>query len=484
MAFFDLREFLKKLEEEGELVRVKKLVDWNLEAGGVARRATELKEPAPLFENIKDYPGYRLLSAQVGPSNKENRYYCRMAMAMGMKPESRPDEIIEEYLKRKKTPIKPILVSEGPCKENVFIGEEVDLEKLPVPVIHGGDGGRFIGSWHAVATKDLDTDWVNWGMYRLMVHDKNSMGSVIVPPQHIGRMFYQKYEPKNLPMEFAAIIGAEPITPMLSGSPIAAGVNEMDIIGAIRQEPLQMVKCETVDLLVPATAEIVIEGEVIPNMRKDEGPFGEYVGYRASKRSPKPVLKVKAITHRNNPILTMCALGVPVDEGHLSVATIWAAEVLETLRNHEFPVKMVFIPPEGVTHMVVVSTKIPYPNFAKRIADAIWASPAGIFSYYVVVVDDDIDATNMDEVLWALTTRCHPKRDIFVQEGSPVYPILIPFLEPEDRLIGNNGANVLFDCTWPYHWDKEDIPVKASFDVLWPKELQESIIKNWKEYGF
>ncbi|RKY00940.1 MAG: phenylphosphate carboxylase subunit alpha [Spirochaetes bacterium] len=484
MAFNDLREFIERLEEEDELIRIKKLVDWDLEAGGIARRATELKAPAPLFENIKDYPGYRLLSAQVGPSAKKDRYYCRMAMAMEMKPESGPEEIIEEYIKRKSNPIKPVLVSNGPCKENIFIEDNVDLERFPVPIIHEGDGGRYIGSWHAVATKDLDTEWVNWGMYRLMLHDKETMGSVIVPPQHIGRMFFQKYEPKNLPMEFAVIIGAEPITPMIAGSPIPAGINEMDIIGAIRGKPLDVVKCETVDLVVPATAEIIIEGEVLPNTRLDEGPFGEYVGYRASKRSPKPVLKVKAITHRNNPILTMCALGVPVDEGHLSIATIWAAEILETLRAQEMPVEMVFIPPEGVTHMIAISTKVPYPNFAKKVANAVWASPAGIFSYYVVVVDDDIDVTNINEILWALTTRCHPQRDIYIQPNSPTYPILIPFLEPKDRLTGDNGASVLFDCTWPYHWNKDDIPIKASFDVLWPKELQKRIISNWKEYGF
>ena len=284
MAFNDLREFIERLEEEDELIRIKKLVDWDLEAGGIARRATELKAPAPLFENIKDYPGYRLLSAQVGPSAKKDRYYCRMAMAMEMKPESGPEEIIEEYIKRKSNPIKPVLVSNGPCKENIFIEDNVDLERFPVPIIHEGDGGRYIGSWHAVATKDLDTEWVNWGMYRLMLHDKETMGSVIVPPQHIGRMFFQKYEPKNLPMEFAVIIGAEPITPMIAGSPIPAGINEMDIIGAIRGKPLDVVKCETVDLVVPATAEIIIEGEVLPNTRLDEGPFGEYVGYRASKR--------------------------------------------------------------------------------------------------------------------------------------------------------------------------------------------------------
>jgi len=126
---------------------------------------------------------------------------------MGMDPRSKPADIIEEYIKRKNNPIKPIIVSSGPCKENIHLGDEVNLLEFPVPVIHEGDGGRYIGTWHIVVTRDPDTDWVNWGLYRLMIHDEKTMGGIIAPVQHIGMMYYDKYEARNEPMPFAVAIG-------------------------------------------------------------------------------------------------------------------------------------------------------------------------------------------------------------------------------------------------------------------------------------
>ncbi|MEE8397497.1 MAG: UbiD family decarboxylase, partial [Desulfobacterales bacterium] len=175
---------------------------------------------------------------------------------------------------------------DGPCKEILMVGDEVDLYKFPSPLVHDGDGGRYISTFHIIATKDPDSGWVNWGMYRQMIHTKNTLGGLIAPAQHIGMMFRNKYEALNRPMEFAVAIGTEPITALVGGAGIPAGVNEVDIIGGIRVEPLDVIKCETVDLEVPATSEIVIEGEVKPHERKKEGPFGEYGGYRSIPSLP------------------------------------------------------------------------------------------------------------------------------------------------------------------------------------------------------
>ncbi|MDP2727478.1 MAG: UbiD family decarboxylase, partial [Dehalococcoidia bacterium] len=366
--------------------------------GAVIRRAYDLRAPAPLFEKIKDYPkGFRIFGAPAGFS-RPGREYARIALALGMKPEARIGEIIEEYIKRKKAPLKPSIVSSGPCKENILLGNNVDLLKFPVPLLHDGDGGRYIGTWHLVVTRDPDTAWTNWGIYRLMVHDATSMGGLVAPSQHIGMMYYQKYEARNQPMPFAVVIGAEPVSPLIAGTFIPMGINEADIIGGLRNEPLQLVKCETVDLEVPASSEIVIEGEMLPRERRDEGPFGEYTGYRSShKGSPKPVYRVKAITYRNDPILPVSCMGVPIDDGHTAMSVTVAAEVLDDLRSRGFPVKMVSVPPECAAQVVEVSTKTPYSYIAKRIGHAIWGSPAGSILYWVVVVDDDVDATNLNE---------------------------------------------------------------------------------------
>ncbi len=484
MAFKDLREYLKVMEEEGELQRIGEEVDWNLEVGAVIRHAYDLQAPAPLFEKIKGYPpGYRILGAPAGPS-RTGRFHARIALAMGIKADTPLPLLIEEYLTRRKNRIKPRLVSSGPCKENILIGDAVDLLRFPAPFVHDGDGGRFIGTYHAIVTKDPDTDWINWGMYRLMIHDRNTMGGIIAPSQHIGMMYFQKYEARNQPMPFAAVIGAEPVTPIMAASYVPAGVDEADVIGGIRGEPLEVVKCETVDLEVPATAEIVIEGEVLPHERRSEGPYGEYTGYRSETiGSPKPVFRVTAITHRNDPILPASCVGVPSEENECIMSVTLAGDLLEHLRSQGFPVKMVHIPPQCSLSMVVVSTKTPYPEFAKRIAFSIWASKSGVFMYWVVVVDEDVDVSNMNEVLHALVTRCHPARGIFTVPNAPGYPFLNTFADPHDRLIGR-VAYCLFDCTWPKDWKLEDIPVKASFDVSWPKEIQDKVLSKWKLYGY
>lgn len=161
-----------------------------------------------------------------------------MALTLDMRPEATAVEIMAEYNKRCKNPIKPILVKDGPCKENICVGDDVDLFKFPSPLIHGGDGGRYIGTWHASITKDPDSGWVNWGMYRLMIHDKNMLGGLIIPNAHMGYHYFQKYEARNKPMPFAVALGMEPVSAVISATRLPQGINEADIVGALRGESL------------------------------------------------------------------------------------------------------------------------------------------------------------------------------------------------------------------------------------------------------
>ena len=484
MAFQDLRGYLILLEQNGELQRVDEKVDWCLEMGAIIRRCYDIGAPAVLFENVKGYKsGYRALGAPMGPSRHPGHsLYARTAMALGLAPDVPTREIMEVYLDRKQRPIKPVLVQDGPCKEKIQTGDEVDLLKFPVPLIHGGDGGRYIGTWHTVITKDPDSSWVNWGMYRLMVHDRNTIGCLFPLQQHIGQI-YRKYEAKNVSMPAAVAIGGPPVVPMVSCSMLPPNVSEVDIAGALQEEPVPLVKCKTVDLEVPATSEIVLEGEVLPLERKDEGPFGEYMGYEAGKSSPKPIFRVHAVTHRNDPILAVSSMGMPIHESQSVLGPMKSAEIYFELKRMDFPVKGVHVPPYGVGHMVVVSTETPFVNFAKRVAHAIWATKPGLYCYYVVVVDSDVDPTNMDEVLHAITTKCHPVNDIHQVAHIPGFPVLLPFLPPKERLIGD-AAGVILDCTWPKDWPPEAMPNKATLDNLWPKEIRDKVLGKWERYGF
>ena len=482
MAFKDLRSYIKRLHQEGEVQKIHEEIQPVYEVGAIIRRSYDLRAPAPFFSNLRGFPDARIFGAPIGLSRDKNRTFARFAISMDMAPESSPMDIMEEYLRRIQKPIKPVMVKDGPCKENIVLGKDVDLQAFPSPVLHQGDGGPYIGTWHANITKDPDTGVRNWGMYRLMVHDQNTMGGLFLPAQNIGIHYYTKYEPRGRPMEFAIAIGTEPVTPWVAGTRFPIDVSEADIIGAIRGEPLELIKCETVDLEVPATSEIVLEGFVPPRERKEEGPFGEYTGFMAADRAPRPVYHVTAITHRNRPILPATCMGVPVDDSAVSLSLTKAANILGELRQRGFPVRSVYCPPEAVSHWTVVSTKVPYPGYARHLAHAIWGTGWGRSGWYLVIVEEDIDITDMGQVLWAISTACHPKRGIVQVDNVPAHPLL-PFLSPEEKS-KHLGAYALFDCTWPREWPKEAMPIKASFDNIWPKEVQEKVLRNWQAYGY
>ncbi|MBI4187081.1 MAG: UbiD family decarboxylase, partial [Chloroflexi bacterium] len=245
MPFKDLREFIDSLEKAGDVRQIAEEVDWNLEAGAIVRWCNEHSLPAPFFQRVQDYPGHRIFGTPLGTLR-------RLAIAMDMDPNTSTRELQEEYLKRKQRPIKPVLVKDGPCKENIRTGGKVDLLEFPVPVIHEGDGGRFIGTWHLDICKDPDTGWVNWGMYRHQVHSKDAAGVLAEPYTHLGSLLRQKYQVRGQPMEVAIAIGSEPISTFAASTPVPYGVSEVDIAGGLRGEPLEMIKCETIDLEVPA----------------------------------------------------------------------------------------------------------------------------------------------------------------------------------------------------------------------------------------
>jgi len=480
MPFTDLREWISALEQAGELQRVNLEVDWNLEVGAVVRRMCEIGGPAVLFEKIKDYPsGFRILGGPMAQGRRGR--YARVAVALDLPPDSTVREITESYLKRRKTLIPPVRVPSGPCQENILKGDDIDLLKFPAPLIHGGDGGRYIGTWHTVITRDPESGWVNYGMYRLVVHGRNRLGALIGPIQDFQRHL-SDHKRLGRRMEFAVAIGTEPVTALISCVAVQGKRNEADVIGGLRGRPLELVRCQSVDLEVPATAEIVIEGFINPDESEEEGPFGEYTGY-VGGRQRRPVLHVTAVTHRNDPILTMTSIGIPVDEDHVVMTIANAAEVLEEVRDHKgYPVDFVYALPESTVHFWVVSTKVPDKTYPRRLAMAIWGTKCGRYANYLLLLNDDVDITDIRSVIWAMTTRVHPVRDVW-QVPHAYTSILVPFLSPEER---NNadGAYMLLDGTWPAELPADEIPKVSSFERLWPEEIKKKVLARWRDYGF
>jgi 4-hydroxy-3-polyprenylbenzoate decarboxylase len=478
MPYSDLRKYITRLEEEGELKRIKVEVDWNLELGAVMRRANDLREPALLFEKIKYYsPDYPILANVVGAS-KPN-VYGRLCIALDLPKETPNLEIIDELVRRFTNPIKPVLVDKGPCKENIIRGGDIDLFKFPVPHFRELDGGRFIGTWHVDINKDPDGGWVNWGMYRHMVHDEKSILWLANPGQHGPGIYYQKYEVKGKAMPIAIAIGTDPACTLASISLVSPYINEVDIAGGIRGKPVELIKCETNDLEVPASAEIILEGEVLPKERKEEGPFGEYPGYSSSERVPRPVIHIKCITHRNKPILPVSTPGKPFDDTTFVYALCGSAALNMELRKLGLPFKSVFLTPSMMA--VIVSTSETYPGYVHTLSSAIWGTKVGIYRPTIIVVGEDVDISNMDEVIWAMTTRIHPVRDIHVKRRAPSHAIF-PFLSPEEKA-NLTGAAVCYDATFPFEW-KDKTPRIVDFEHAWSREVQQLVLSRWKEYGF
>jgi phenylphosphate carboxylase alpha subunit len=473
----DNREYLDALAKYGDMVRIEQEVDWDLEAGAIVRRVCETGSPVPLFENVKDYPGCRMSGALLST-------YNRLAVALGLDFNTPIPEIGKEYIKRTESePIPPRILDkkDAPCKENILMGDDADLFSLPIPMVHDGDGGRYVGTWHFVVAKDPETAVLNWGMYRLIVHDRRTMAGLVLPFSDMGKMFYGKCEPKNESLPFAAVIGPDPLSAMASSAP--ASIPEDLFAGMLRGKPVDLVKCETVDLEVPAHAEIIIEGELIPNVKIDEGPFGEYVGYRTSPREGRNVYRVNCITYRNNPILTMANMGMPTDEGQLLRSFSLGLEMDRLLRSQGIPITGVYMYPESTHHLVVIGVKPTYANVATQIANLVFGSKLSPWFYYVFVVEDDIDIYNWAEVMHTFSTRCHPVTGIRVYAHGLASPVTT-FLEPEDRKLGK-GAQVLFDCTFPIHWErKTERPSLISFNAAYPEEIKERVLNNWKSYGY
>ncbi|WP_419659406.1 PpcA2: phenylphosphate carboxylase, alpha subunit [Desulfosarcina variabilis str. Montpellier] len=472
----DNREFIARLKESKDLITVDQEVDWDLELGAIVRRVCENQLPAPHFKKITDYPGFEAFG---GPLST----YRRLAVAMGMSPDSSIPEIADEYVRRtKETPIDPVMVDakDAPCKQNILVGDDANLFHLPGPMVHEGDGGRYLATWHFVVAKDPDTREINWGMYRIMVFDEKTMVGPVLPFSDMGKMFHGKHVPRNEPMPFAVVLAADPLSSIASCAP--SPIPEDQLAGMLRGEPVELVKCETCDLEVPAHAEIIIEGEIIPNVSILEAPFGEYTGYRTSPRDGRTVYRIKAITHRNNPIIMVSNPGIPTDENQLLRSFSLGLEMRKLLESQGIPITGVFMLPESTHHLVVVGVKPAYTGIARQIANLAFGSKLGPWFHMLVVVDDKTDIYSKDEVIHALSTKCHPIRGIHKYENDVGTP-LNPYASPEERKM-SVGAKVLFDCLFPLDWPTSDLPLKVAFATNYPKEIQEKVLNNWENYGY
>jgi UbiD family decarboxylase len=486
-----LREYIDALKEIGEIQEIDKEVDWNLEMGAITRHCYELRAPAPLFNSIRGIEkGFRVLGAPAGVSRQHELYLSRCSISLGFPARANGQGLIEALAKaRAASPIPPRIVESGPCKENILLGDDVDLLRLPSPYIHDGDGGRYLGTYGTIVAQTPDGRWTNWSISRVMLLDKRKMTGVVNILQHVG-MIHNMWKELGKPMPFALALGVEPVIPFVSSMELPAYLNEADYIGGYLGEPIDVVLCETVDLYVPATSEIVIEGFLSHEETAMEGPMGEYAGYMGTGPGRlQPVYNVTAMTFRNHPILPLVAAGEPVEEDHTVHGITGSAEMLWLLRKEGLPVTMVWTPFETAEHWLVVTVpatwrktmKCRNHDFVQKIGRIVFSSKFGMMIPRVLVMNDDINPTNTLEVAWAFATRCHPGTGE-IGFDKEVTVALVAFLKSGEKK-ANRTAKTVYNCL-PQEEFGETMPTRSSFKYAYPKELQDKILSNWTAYGF
>ncbi|MBW4579889.1 MAG: UbiD family decarboxylase [Tildeniella nuda ZEHNDER 1965/U140] len=488
-----LRDYIEALAAIGEVQEIDRAVNWQLEIGAIARRCYETGAPAPLFNTIKGIEkGFRVLGAPGGVSRQPRLYLSRIALSLGLPPDSTGREIIAALVQaRSRSLLPPQLVATGACKENILIGDEVDLLRLPTPLLHDGDGGRYLNTFGIIVAQTPDKRWTNWSIARTMLVDRNRMAGIIAPNQHIG-MVRQTWLDINKPMPFALALGVEPFLPFVGGMPLPDYVSEADYAGAYFGEPIDVVQCETVDLQVPATAEIVLEGTIAIADTVPEGPMGEYAGYLwTGQSSPKPVYHVTAMTYRNQPILPISVAGEPVEENHTAWGVPNAAEIVYTLRTAGYPVAMAWSPFESANHWYAIAMERNWrqqmPNTSAselcyKLGEVLFKTKAGMGTPKYIVVNDDIDITNTQEVVWAFATRNYPGSKGEVIFNDEATNPLVAFLEQSEKM-SMHTTKVIYNCLPPDEWG-DKLPQRSSFTGAYPKDLQERILQNWQAYGF
>jgi len=473
--FEDTRDFIEALRSTGDLVEVDNEVSWDLELGAIARLACERDGPAVWFKRIADYP--KDVTVFVNPVAT----WRRIALAFGLSPTSSVKEIYQEYEKREGKLIPPVEVKDGPCKEVVVERSQIDLFQFPSPMLHEGDGGRYLGTWDLVVSREPTTDWVNWGTYRFMVYDSLHLTGFPRPTSHLGKVFQEHYIPKGRPMPIALVIGADPLSHLAAAATYRIGGDESSLAGGLRGKPVELVRCQTSDLFVPARAEIVIEGEVLPDRVGLEGPYGEYPGYRTGEMGNGILTRVTAVTHRRNPILTVDATGYK-DNSSTSTSLSGALAIKRRLERHGVPVVDVYIPPEGAVHTAIISVRYGGREMGRKTLEVLTSRRALLSKIFMV--DTDIDLYDMGKVIHAFSTKCHPAHGIHTIQYEGRGNTLTPCYSQGERAL-QKGATMLFDCTWPGEWSREwEVPVKATFDSIFSESLRQKILKNWKNYGF
>ena len=471
MANKDLRDWLKGVEAAGEL-KIIKGAEPKEEIGGIVDiYMRKMGSPAVLFDEIPGYPKGSRVLANILTS------VPRINVALGLPPQSSEMDLVQWWRKYmgEAPSIPPKEVNGGPLLENVMEGDAVDLTKIPTPVWHEHDGGPFIGTACLIIMKDPDSDWINYGAYRVQVHGPKTASVMISPGKH-GRILMNKYHERGLPCPVAVVVGMHPAMFMLSGLEIPFGKSEFEAAGGIFGEAVEVLRMPKTGLPVPASAEIAFEGYIHPNDEIQEGPLGEWTGYYAGGSRPEPAIRIETMMHRNDPILLGAIPAVPPNDNTFYLGTYRCGAVWNQLEAAGIPgIKGVWAHEAGGSRFwLTIAIETLYGGHSKQVGMVASHCHAGAYcNRWTIVVDQDINPANIDEVIWAMSTRVDTREDIDIIEGG-WSSALDPMCYDGDT--DRRNGRIIVDATKPFR-RRHTFPIVARSS----KELDARIMAKFKD---
>jgi 4-hydroxy-3-polyprenylbenzoate decarboxylase len=476
----DLRDWIDRVERMGELVRVKQAVDCQEEMSAITYLvAKQTPSPAILFERAKGYEkspiGVKLLWNILGPS------FRRIALTLEEPPDTPTLELIrrvKEKLKQRKPP-REVPRSQAAFYENSKTGDDVDLNELPIPKHWPLDGGRYGGTADAVITRDPDTGYLNVGTYRMMLQGKNQVGLYLSPGKD-ARLHITRAWQRGQAIQVAAAWGMDPLFMVIGSQTFPKNVSEYEFAGGVKGQPIAVVRGTTTDLLLPASAEFVIEGIIRPNSVKKEGPFGEFPGYYGRPEAGCPLVEVTAVHYRSGPILTNALMAdYPSNEQSGFFSIIRSARIWDDLEKLGVPgVQGVYVHPAaaGGFGMTVISLEQRYAGHAAQALALAAQVPGGAYyTKWIIAVDEDVDPTDTNQVIWAAASRCNPIDDIDILRNTWSTWLDPTQNPPEKRPYGSKA--LINACKEHRH-----LPVFSKRTTL-RREIYDQVTSRWRELG-
>ncbi|KAG9661028.1 UbiD-domain-containing protein, partial [Aureobasidium melanogenum] len=451
----NFRSFVEALKEDNDLVEINDEKDPNLEVSAIIRKVYESDGPAPLFNNVKGMKNglFRMLGAPAALRSSKDSKYGRLARHLALPPTAGMKEILDKMLSAQKaTPLKPNIIKSGSCKENKIFGDDVDLAKLPAPLIHQADGGKYIQTYGMHVVQSPDGKWTNWSIARAMIYDNRHLVGLVIEPQHIWQI-HQLWKKEGRDVPWALCFGVPPAAIMAASMPLPAGVTEAEYIGSMTGTALDLVKCETNDMLVPANSEIVFEGTL--SITETFSACGRLTDETHTMIGPLAAASIRQLCQE---------AGLPVTDtmANFELQVTWVALKIDTAKLREMKVK----PKE----------------FAKRVGDLVFNDKVGYTIHRLVLVGDDINVYDFKDVMWAFCTRCRPGDDEVFFDDVKAFP-LIPY-NSHGSFNPVKGGKVVSDALLPVEYTTGADWQAADFENSYPAEVKDKVNAEWRAMGF